>query len=116
MESGTKDRRAARRFPLDVAATVATRCEQPVRDARAVNASAAGALIVFHGPAVPFRPGDRCLVSLSLDDGILHALGRVRRRELGADQGHYVGIEFDAHLSGADTRRISHQGARTPSE
>jgi PilZ domain len=98
-----------------VTATVATHCEQPVRDARAVNASATGVLIVFQGPVVPFRPGDRCLVSLALAEGALHVLGRVRRRDPGADQGQYVGIEFDDRLGGADLAHVTQEAAESRS-
>jgi len=74
---------------------MATHREQAVTDARTVDVSRNGVLLAFGGPTVPFQVGDRCLVSLTLPDGVLHLLGSIRRREVGHDDAHYIGVEFE---------------------
>jgi c-di-GMP-binding flagellar brake protein YcgR len=84
---------------------LAARSEQPVPGGQLVDVSATGVLAAFEGGVLPFRLGERCLVSLELTEGVLHLLGVVRRRATGADGRQYLGIEY-ASMDGADTRRL----------
>ena len=109
---GGEDRRRAPRFRIDVSAAIATRSEQRVTGGRAVDASAVGVLLSFLGAALPVGQGDRCLVSLQLSDRLLHVMGVVRRKEVGADQRYYVGVEID-DLPAAELEQLQNE-ARAP--
>jgi hypothetical protein len=110
---GGEERRRAPRFRIDVSAAIATRSEQRVTGGRTVDASAVGVLLSFPGAALPVGFGDRCLVSLQLSDRLLHIMGVVRRKELGADQRYYVGIEID-NLPAAELEQLRDEAGAPP--
>ncbi|MEA3216358.1 MAG: PilZ domain [Acidimicrobiia bacterium] len=59
-----------------------------------IDISPDGLLVCLPPTAEPARQADSILVSIALDDGLLHLLGIVRRCARGGDRNWYVAVEY----------------------
>lgn len=96
MEHGDgSDRRRSPRRQVTVAARVSHGSDLPCSAGWSIDVSADGVLVRLPGSGAPLGPGDRAVVSLVLDDGALHLLGRASRNVRGDDGNWYVAVEFE---------------------
>ncbi|MFN0028113.1 MAG: PilZ domain-containing protein [Acidimicrobiales bacterium] len=89
------DRRRDPRHQVTVPVVVAQGPETPGPPGDLVDISRHGLLVRLSAPGRPPGMGDRVLLSLGLDDGMLHVLGRAVRSVRGGDGRWYVAAEFD---------------------
>lgn len=87
------ERRDARRVVhRDV--RIATTAEMPMPPASMIDASETGVLVATE-EAFGVAPDHRLCVSIALDDGPLHLIGRVARVARGVDLRTYIGLQLD---------------------
>lgn len=89
------DRRRSSRHTLHVAVSVTAGPETPCPPSETVDIGRHGILVRLAIPARPVCVGERVLVSLELEDGALHLLGRTTRSLRGDDDRWYLAVEFD---------------------
>ena len=69
--------------------------ERPMPSATTIDLSLSGLLLAFQEP-VALEPDETAIVTITLDDGRLHALVTARRIARGDDFRTYVAFSFDS--------------------
>lgn len=88
------DRRSATRLARCTPVSISVSPEQPLCDSVTINVSTSGMLIAFEEP-VALAQDQRAVATMTLSDGRMHALLRVRRIARGDDFRTYVAFSFE---------------------